>query len=68
MAGRPPLRRSDWLGFGDGAATASGIANDDTQLMLRIPYFNDGTVGITRTATVTLTAGRLTHEIKVIQK
>lgn len=59
---------SDWLGFGDGAATASGIANDDTQLMLRIPYFNDGTVGITRTATVTLTAGRLTHEIKVIQK
>lgn len=22
---------SDWLGFGDGAATASGIANDDTR-------------------------------------
>lgn len=59
---------SDWLKFGGEATTASGIENDDTQLTLRIPYFNNGTIGATRTATVTLTAGRLTHEIKVVQK
>ena len=58
---------SDWLTFEGGVATASGVANDDTQLKLKIPYFNNDIIGATRTATVTLTAGRLTHEIKVTQ-
>ena len=58
----------DWLKFADGAATASGVGNDDTKLALKIPYFNNDIVGDSRTATVTLTAGRLTHEIKVTQK
>lgn len=59
---------NDWLKFGGEATSASGVANDDTQLILKIPYFNNGTIGATRTATVTLTAGRLTHEIKVTQR
>lgn len=58
---------SDWLTFEGGATAASGVANDDTQLKLKIPYFYNATIGVTRTATVTLTAGRLTHEIKVTQ-
>lgn len=57
---------SDWLGF-SGGATASGGANEDTQLLLKIPYYHNGTTGTTRTATVTLTAGRLTYDIKVTQ-
>ena len=58
---------SDWLGFSGGTATASGVANEDTQLLLRIPYYHNGIIGTTRTATVTLTAGRLTYDIKVTQ-
>ena len=58
---------SDWLGFSGGTATASGVANEDTQLLLRIPYYHNGITGTTRTATVTLTAGRLTYDIKVTQ-
>lgn len=58
---------NDWLGFTGGMAEASGAANADTQLLLRIPYFNNGITGMTRTATVTLTAGRLTYDIKVTQ-
>lgn len=58
---------SDWLGFSAGTATASGVANEDTQLLLRIPYYHNGITGTTRTATVTLTAGRLTYDIKVTQ-
>ena len=58
---------SDWLGFPGGLATASGVANEDTQLLLRIPYYHNGITGTTRTATVTLTAGRLTYDIKVTQ-
>ena len=58
---------SDWLGFSAGTATVSGVANEDTQLLLRIPYYHNGIIGTTRTATVTLTAGRLTYDIKVTQ-
>ena len=58
---------NDWLGFTGGMAEASGAANADTQLLLRIPYFNNGITGMTRMATVTLTAGRLTYDIKVTQ-
>lgn len=58
---------SDWLTFEGGATSASGVGNDDTQLKLKIPYYNNATIGGTRTATVTLTAGRLTHDIKVTQ-
>ena len=58
---------NDWLGFTGGMAEASGAANADTQLLLRIPYFNNGITGMTRTATVTLTAGRLTYDIQVTQ-
>ena len=58
---------SDWLGFPGGIATASGVANEDTQLLLRIPYYHNGITGTTRTATVTLTAGRLAYDIKVTQ-
>ena len=58
---------SDWLGFPGGTATASGVANEDTQLLLRIPYYHNGIIGTTRTATVTLTAGRLTYDIKMTQ-
>ena len=58
---------SDWLTFEGGATVTSNVANDDTQLKLKIPYYNNGTTGTTRTATVTLTAGRLTHKIKVTQ-
>ena len=58
---------TDWLGFSGGTATASGVANEDTQLLLRIPYYHNGIIGTTRTATVTLTAGRLTYDIKVTQ-
>ena len=46
---------------------ASGVANDDTQLKLKIPYFNNENIGVGRKATVTLTAGRLTHNIEVTQ-
>lgn len=59
---------SDWLGFPGGAATASGVANGDTQLLLKIPYYHNGITGTARTATVTLTAGRLTYDIKVTQR
>ena len=58
---------NDWLGFSAGTATVSGVANEDTQLLLRIPYYHNGIIGTTRTATVTLTAGRLTYDIKVTQ-
>ena len=58
---------NDWLGFSAGTATVSGVANEDTQLLLRIPYYHNGITGTTRTATVTLTAGRLTYDIKVTQ-
>lgn len=58
---------SDWLKFEGGADAASGVANDDTQLKLKIPYFNNETIGFERKATVTLTAGRLTHNIEVTQ-
>ena len=58
---------SDWLKFEGGANAASGVANDDTQLKLKIPYFNNETIGVERKATVTLTAGRLTHNIEVTQ-
>lgn len=59
---------SDWLTFEGAATTASGIANEDTKLTLRLPYYKNEIIGGTRTATVTLVAGRLTHEIKVTQK
>ena len=65
------VTEGDWLKFNVGGKfveTATGAANEDTQLMLRLPYFNEGTTGKTRTATVTLTSGRLTHEIKVTQE
>lgn len=65
------VTEGDWLKFNVGGKfveIATGAANEDTQLMLRLPYFNEGTTGKTRTATVTLTAGRLTHEIKVTQE
>lgn len=65
------VTEGDWLKFNVGGKfveTATGAANEDTQLMLRLPYFHEGTTGKTRTATVTLTAGRLTHEIKVTQE
>ena len=58
---------SDWLKFEGGADAASGVANDDTQLKLKIPYFNNDNIGVERKATVTLTAGRLTHNIEVTQ-
>ena len=58
---------SDWLKFEGGVDAASGVANDDTQLKLKIPYFNNETIGVERKATVTLTAGRLTHNIEVTQ-
>ena len=32
---------NDWLKFEGGADAASGVANDDTQLKLKIPYFNN---------------------------
>ena len=55
---------SDWLTFEGAATTASGIANEDTKLTLRLPYYKNEIIGGTRTATVTLVAGRLTHEIR----
>lgn len=58
---------NDWLKFEGGADAASGVANDDTQLKLKIPYFNNENIGVGRKATVTLTAGRLTHNIEVTQ-
>lgn len=68
MAGKPLLLQgSDWLKFEGGVDAASGVANDDTQLKLKIPYFNNETIGVERKATVTLTAGRLTHNIEVTQ-
>lgn len=49
---------SDWLTFEGAATTASGIANEDTKLTLRLPYYKNEIIGGTRTATVTLVAGR----------
>ena len=34
---------------------------------MKIPYFNNENIGVGRKATVTLTAGRLTHNIEVTQ-
>ena len=41
--------------------------NSSLTLKLKIPYFNNETIGVERKATVTLTAGRLTHNIEVTQ-
>lgn len=56
-----------WLNFTNGTAEASGDANKDDEMLLNIPYYW-GDLGVTsRTATITLTAGRLTRTIPIKQ-
>ena len=63
----------DWLKFNVGGnadadvLTVTGVGNDDTSFALRIPYWYHGVTGDSRTATITLQAGRLTHAITVTQ-
>jgi len=63
---------SDWLKFSDGTQDGNtnpvtGNANVDGEVLLKIPYYR-ADVDSERTATVVLTAGRLTQEIKITQK
>ena len=54
-----------WLNFSNGTAV-TGSANTDGAIYLNFPYYwND--VGQTRQATLTITAGRLTHSISIEQ-
>lgn len=54
-----------WLNFSNGTAV-TGSANTDGAIYLNFPYYwND--VGQTRHATLTITAGRLTHSISIEQ-
>ncbi len=55
-----------WLTFRDGTSTASGLPNQDNSFVLRIPYY-DAAVGSSRTETITVTAGRLSHRVTVTQ-
>lgn len=53
-----------WLSFGDGTKTTSGAANSENDMELKVSSFA-GTGS--RTANVTVTAGRLTNTIRVTQ-
>ena len=63
----------DWLKFNGGGNTSTDVitttggANGDTSFALRIPYWYHGITGDSRTATITLQAGRLTHVITLTQ-
>ena len=55
-----------WLTFSNGTNTATGLPNQDNSFSLRIPYY-DAAVESVRTETITVTAGRLTHQVTVKQ-